>query len=430
LNNEDGRMSTTSPSISPSATKLPQDAHALLERSDAELIAEVGNRLAVPRADPADSFVLHAPLELAARAALLPFVRPSSRGLSRLRLLTLAAGFEAHGRPVDPPAPLTTRSVEATAARLATAIDRGGLDDVDAAAQHLGRQATPPDLQRLLAPVLIDRLSAAAHAPIFLANLPRVAPRGELTGELLRGLAREVGRYPDWRLRWIEEGGPRRNATADELFDAVASTPAIHEPTNTFIFPLMSHVDEHGIATELLGGVTGGADVRARGQALLRAAAWSMLLETDDHAPYGWSHCLTMPQAALAIADRLADPSAGLAVAATFVVGFRSALAVAPLEPVFPADDPHVDPRERFDHGAAVAAAAVWHAPEHALDDIVTELATRAATQHDAHLVKYTLACFDAAADDPAHRRLFLAAAASLTGFWAGIDNPDDPFRG
>jgi hypothetical protein len=73
--------------------------------------------------------------------------------------------------------------------------------------------------------------------------------------------------------------------------------------------------------------------------------------------------------------------------------------------------------------GQADAAATVWHAPEELLDEIVTELATRAALHHDAHLVKYTLACFDAAAADPAERRLYLAAAASLSAWWAQFPN-------
>jgi len=34
-------------------------------------------------------------------------------------------------------------------------------------------------------------------------------------------------------------------------------------------------------------------------------------------------------------------------------------------------------------------------------------------------LVKYTLACFDAAAADLSHRRLYLSAAASLSAWWA-----------
>jgi hypothetical protein len=68
--------------------------------------------------------------------------------------------------------------------------------------------------------------------------------------------------------------------------------------------------------------------------------------------------------------------------------------------------------------GPEQAAATAWHAADE--DEVVTELATRASLHHDAHLVKYTLACLDAAADDPDQRRLYLASAASLSGWWAG----------
>jgi len=46
-------------------------------------------------------------------------------------------------------------------------------------------------------------------------------------------------------------------------------------------------------------------------------------------------------------------------------------------------------------------------------------LASAASAHHDAHVVKYTLACLDAADADPSHGRLHLAAAASLIGWWA-----------
>ena len=46
------------------------------------------------------------------------------------------------------------------------------------------------------------------------------------------------------------------------------------------------------------------------------------------------------------------------------------------------------------------------------------QLVTHAALHGDAHLAKYTLACLDAARDDPGARRLYLAAAAHLAGWW------------
>src|SRR5665811_2230851 len=105
----------------------------------------------------------------------------------------------------------------------------------------------------------------------------------------------------------------------------------IRDSGSTFIYPVMHQVDESGVAAELLSEPVRGVDVHAGGRLLLRAAALSMLQEPPEHAPYGWSHCLTMPQAALGIAGHARDPNVALAVAATYVVGFRAALATRPL---------------------------------------------------------------------------------------------------
>jgi hypothetical protein len=207
------------------------------------------------------------------------------------------------------------------------------------------------------------------------------------------------------------------------MFEALATVPlGSREPGDTpFIYPLMSRVDETGTAAEQLRGVVGGDDIEARSRAILRAAAWTMVLEPDDHAPYGWSHALTMPQAVLGLGSSgTIDPRTALAVAGTYVIGFRSLLAERPLVPDFPHDDPRVALEDAFAAGPDAAAAAVWHGLGRDLDarDVIGELATRASIQRDAHLVKYTLACLDAAAADPTHTRLFLSAAASLAGWW------------
>jgi hypothetical protein len=135
-----------------------------------------------------------------------------------------------------------------------------------------------------------------------------------------------------------------------------------------------------------------------------------------------------MPQAALGVRDVVPDRGIALAIAATYVVGFRSALAGAPLRAT-PPPDPGVPWRDALDADRDVAAGACWHAPVDERAALIDALATRAATQHDAHLVKYTLACFDAADDDPGHAALYLAAAASLGAWWAARPNLDDPLR-
>jgi hypothetical protein len=359
--------------------------------SDAELVALVAEVVRRPRVEPADSFVLHAPLELTARAALLPYVAPAARDEARQRLLDLATTYDGAGDALPPPRRRELDSPAAAAARLRSAIAAGDLEEVDEVAAWIGRALTPTELRALLADDLAPSLAAAAHAPIFLYLLPRVAPRGELTPELLRPLARELARAPEWRLSWhqrLERGGA---ASPDALWDAIASTPRLGLPGSDFIYPVMSQAERTGVASDLLGPVVARVDLDSAARVILRAAARSMLDEPDEYAPYGWSHCLTLPQGVLGSARGSHDPAAAAAIAATFVVGFRAAMGTAPL-----GDDVPVAPPA----------------------ETVTELVTYAATHSDAHLVKYTLACLDAAAWDPDRAGLYLSAAARLGRYW------------
>jgi hypothetical protein len=390
------------------------------ELSDAELVAAVAEVVRRPRQDPASSFVLHAPLELAARTALLPKIAPAAREQARLRLVALAAEYEGSDDPIAEPPARDAGSAADESNRLLDAIAAGDLDAVDVGAACLAHSATAPQLRGLLADPLVPLLAAAAHAPIFLFELPRVAPRGELPVALLRPLARELARHPSWRLSWYERrtanGSP---SSPEELFDAIGQTPQLGVPGSDFIFPVMSQAQASGAVTDLAAHALRQRDTRAAGHAVLRAAALSMLTEDPEFAPYGWSHCLTLPQGVLGISDACRDPLVPLAVATTFVVGFRAAFARLPLPRAYSPAANGLALEDALAAGPAEAAATVWHAPAEELAAMVTLLVTRAAVHQDAHLVKYTLACLDAAADDPPHRRLYLAAAASLGGYWA-----------
>ena len=374
--------------------------------------------VSVPKVAPANSFILHAPLELLARALLLPRVRPSARSLAGARIEWVAEQYAKAGDPVTDPAAVHVESIEVAVSRLVDAIGAGELDDVDQLACWLGEHATADKLQRALAAPVAASLAAAAHASILLYLLPRVAGTGDRFGLLLRGPARELARHPDWQLRWFDDPDPlvpNDSALADALLDV----PLLGPPGSDFIFPIMNQAEESGIAAKLLGGVLT-VDATTARRDLSRVAALSMLQEPPDYAPYGWSHCLTMPQAVIALAGRGTPSRTAVAVAATHVVGFRSALGQRELqnefEPERPATSDLPDAIMRSRHEAV---GVVWHAPEPQLDEIEVELATRAALHHDAHLAKYTLACFDAASADPDNRRLYLAAAASLSSWWA-----------
>lgn len=196
----------------------------------------------------------------------------------------------------------------------------------------------------------------------------------------------------------------------------MANTPQLGEPGSTFIFPVMSQVDPDP-ARGLLGQ-TDRHDVEASCRDITRVAALSMLAEQTKHAPYGWSHCLTIPQALCHLAPYSSDTQRLLAIAATHIVGFRAAFASMPLATSFDPGPVSAGWLDALDQSTDAAAAAVWQAdtPDR---EIVRELASRAAAQADTHLVKYTLACIDASKADPESGRLYLAAAAKLSAVWS-----------
>jgi hypothetical protein len=389
--------------------------------SDTELVGYVADRVRIPRADPADSFVLHAPLEVLARSALLPRVAPGGKQAARLRLLTLLDEFESW-EEADLPAPIADSRPDAGGAArgLAAALAAGDLEAADTEAARVAHAAAPGELAHLIGAAVLPNLAAAAHAPIFLYQLPRVAPRGDATPELLRPLARELARYPGLGIQWVHDR-PATGGSPAELARALADVPALGVPGSTFIFPLMHQVDDTGVARDLLAVPGAGVTPTAAAQVLLRTAARAMLLSDPDHAPYGWTHCLTMPQAALGVAAHGVDPQLAVDVAGTFVVGFLAALASEPVPATVELPEPGGDFAVALAAGRTEAAGWVLHAPAEAVGPTWTEIVTRACAHRDAHLVKYSLACIDAAHADPGAARLFQAGAASLLAYWEAL---------
>jgi hypothetical protein len=394
-------------------------------RSDAALARHVATVVSRPRSGPSNSFVLHAPLEVAARYGLLSFVEPERRPDARSRLLDVARDWEAHSPEVPEPTSAPSAPSDPVAA-LHWALDAGDPETADAAAIEIARWMSADALAGAIGDAVVPLTSAAAHAAIFLHLLPRVAPRQELPVALVRPLVRELAAFPDWRLRWIDqlEAAP---VDGNGLFEALASTPFVGQGPSPFIHPMLLQVDPTGVAQDVLAGRIPSDDLAGARRSILRAAALSMLNEPDQHAAYGWSHCLTMPLGVLGIADRLRDPARAIAIAATYVVGFRATLATRPIvERATPLAEA-AGWRDSFASGSNAAAAAVRSAARRDPEEysaIVETLATMAAVHPDAHLAKYTLACFDAAAIDPAASDLYLAACAHLHGVWATGPEP------
>ncbi|MGZ4708139.1 MAG: hypothetical protein ACXWBN_05305 [Acidimicrobiales bacterium] len=418
--------------------------------SDAELSDAVALVISRPKAAEADSFVLHAPLELLARSALLSLVEPDRRDLARRRMLWLGATYAAAGPGADPdeapdgPTP-SAGSPATVLAELEAAVDRGEVDRADAAVSALAAALPPDGIGAALTDLVVPRLSAAAHGNIFLFQLPRIAPRSRAAGVMARGLVRELARHPEWNLTWHldrpaatdHDRGARAADHADQLIDALLRPRSPGPLDSNFIFPTMSLVERSGLAAELLEEPTREIGLRSARRALLRVAAWSMLQDDPDQAPYGWTHCLTLPQAALGIAHAAHDPADAIAVAATYVLGFRATQGRVRLDPEW-APDPLDGPRGAEGGAGGLealdalggrpdeAAAAAWHAPARLGPTVVARLAGYAAMHPDAHLAKYTVACLDAASADPDAAHVYLAASAFLGAWWRQLPS-DDP---
>src|SRR4051812_48840715 len=101
---------------------------------DQRLVEKAAASIGVPRAEVVGdrySFVFHAPLELLARAALLPLVDPNARELARLRIAALAVGYEESGPPLPPPPSGAFTSIADAAAALAAGVRAEDLPAID-----------------------------------------------------------------------------------------------------------------------------------------------------------------------------------------------------------------------------------------------------------------------------------------------------------
>lgn len=448
-------MSTT---ITPqSSASFPIQEYRTLSAgdwTDDQLAEYVITTVAEPRQVDADSFLLHSPLEVLARHRLLAYVDHDRRDFARVRLLSVATQTETYGPPIDglsadtAVSPVTnptetgpTSSNESLILRLATAVETGDLETVDNLSAILGHRLTTDEAAKALIDLIAPFTSAAGHAPIFL-HLAIESDLGSASLPMLRPLLRSLAQFPDWRIAWVD-ASTRANALADQrtsveeadlsggvgitkkseldtvaatdLFAAIATTPQLGEPGSNFIHPVMTQVDPEP-AAHLIGSADISSE-NAAARSIMRAAALSMLNEPTDHAPYGWTHCLTMPQAVCRLTKHSSDPTRLVAIAATHVVGFRAAFALRALPTEFEPDVPPVEWREALRQDPDTAAAAVWHTTD-SDQALITEFASQAAAHHDTHLVKYTLACLDETSNDPGSGRLYLAAAAKLLSWW------------
>jgi hypothetical protein len=373
----------------------------LAEPGDRALVDDTAKAITPPKVKASSSFVLHAPMELIARARLLGLAPPNARPKGRRRIADIATRYADEGPEVEPVS--RTYADEAAAlANLTGAILARDAEGADGALVWLLERASTRALIAGLADAVIPALGAAGHAPILLAMFLRSPEAGEAYGQLLRAPVRYLTLHGDARLTWPTRPDGSTTAVMAGLTEALLSPPRVHSPS-LFIAPTMRAVETDGFAERLLAGPTQSLPLEEAERALLRLAALSMLQDDRRHAPYGWTHCLTTPQGILTLAAVARDKRAAIRVAATHVLGFRATLGRARLDPERP---PPPLRQPACELRPVLAAHAVAH--------------------KDAHLAKYTLACLDAADRDPEAESLYLAAAAYLHAWWD--ENPNAGF--
>jgi hypothetical protein len=379
----------------------------LAQAPDAQLIHAVAAAITPPKRDAFSSFILHAPLELLARASLLPYIACDARALARRRVAEVAARYAQAGDEILQP-DKQFASKDAAASALKAALRDGDIDGADEAVTFLSMHASATEIRAALIDEIAPMLGAAGHAPILLAQLPAHDDGIRDMRALLRAPVRTLAKGHDKRVTWhlAQSALDSVECAEERLFAVLASPPRFSSPSNS-IAPTLLAAEGSGHAARLLAPIAGTMNVAAASRVLLRIAAWSMLQDDPRNVPYGWTHCLTLPQALLQNADVARDQQALVAVAATSVLAFRATEGNADIDTAKPL------PPEA--HAVFVASPDQHWA-------VIESLATFAATHHDAHVAKYTLACMQAAANDREAAPLFLAAAAHLHAWWRHHD--------
>ena len=384
---------------------------ALAGAGDEVLIRAVAEAISRPKVQINSSFLLHAPLELLARAWHLTRVSPQGREDARRRIAEIAVRYAGEGPEIES-RPKAYSTSDQALAELCGAVRAGDADAVEGAILFLLPRISAARLSAALVDDILPSLAAAAHAPILLMMLAE-ASRYRGMSMLLRSPLRSLALEADLRLTWMEAASAGVDAPA--LFDCLAAPPLRAEATSSSIAHTMLAVERDGYAARTLTSATNAVTVPQAGRILLRVAALSMLQDDPAHAPYGWTHCFTLPQAILSLADLASDPTRVVRIAATHVLGFRATLSRARLRHPY-ASGWHRTGRAPLRQGPSDAAAVAFNAKDD--HSIRARLIEHAAVHADAHLAKYTMACLIAADLDPAESPLYLAAAAYLSAWW------------
>ena len=186
--------------------------------SDGVLLQAVAASIAKPKVQINSSFVLHAPLELLARAWLLRQVPPDLRDGARRRIGEIAVRYTMEG-PEIASRPKRYLTADRALRGLSDALQAGDADAVDGTLLFLLPRTSVTHLRGALVDEVLPCLGAAAHAPILLMMLTRAEGALSGMGALLRSPLRAIALQVEKRLTWM---------------DNIATPPQIGKETGLF----------------------------------------------------------------------------------------------------------------------------------------------------------------------------------------------------
>lgn len=402
----------------------------LFDLSEPELFRAAAHVVSQPKRQ-LNSFRLHAPLEIMARYNLLPLVSPADRELARMQLVATVSYYEAGGEPVSPPERIRITRASDAAAQLRRAVQEGDVERADALCVSLADARGLPELLDSITDLTLRTLTGAAHTHIGLMFMTRMSSDVSPAAlGLARAGVRSLAQAPGLALKAVTTHRTL-NDPETELASILRTVPVV-SPHGPGMVAMMQATEEASLPDSLLGdALLSNADEVQCESALrtaCRIAALSMIEDKPDAAKYYWTHCLTLPQAAWALTrvlPRRSFAAEAAHTAATWVMAIRASYGNGNLKAAPEFEHGGMELMEALVHSPRAAASVAWFARQDERPRIEQTIATQAAIRNDAHLVKYTGACLDAAVQDTTHAPLFHAAAAYLCSIWC-IEQPKE----
>ena len=360
----------------------------------------------------ASSLEIHAPLEVMARYSLLPLVDSPSRQSARRNIAKAAWDFAEVATPEILEADGSSDLI-------------GGDDWMDApwptVSRSLGGALRRPKNLKALAKRVVQQVGGAGHGQILLHHMldadqhvrRKLLPHMQMFIRAFSEDESTAGGAVIPQIRPLLRASP---SAIDEFLRGIPQSSV--DTPHRGIRGVMAR--GQGVEAAKVGGPAHGTQFEAAGTACLAAAR--MMLTAETEMEYGWSHCLTLSEAAWGFADRGED-DVGATVALSYVAGYVCALGF----PGWPSLAPNASTaalgitafRQALASASPEDAVAIClRASEDVAMEAWGEVISQASRLEDAHLVKYTHSCFRCAARKPEAERVFLAAATRLLARW------------